>query len=89
MSTQTPTTETTAKTITEATGAGTEYGDKRAELAPLLYELYAGRGAWEHLDEETRAHYVADADGVLQSLPHLLSGGERDRLADLLPALAV
>ena len=78
----------TPKTIAEATGAGTEYGDKRDRLALLLYELYRGPRGWEQADEVLKSHYVADADATLQNLPHLLSMGERDRLAELLPALA-
>ena len=79
----------TADEIAAATGEGTEYGDRRAELAYQLYDIGAHSGVWQCADDDERALYLRSADAVLQALPFLLWDDERERLAPLLPALAL
>lgn len=79
----------TAEDIAAATEAGTEYGDKRAELAYQLYDIGAHSGIWQCADDDERALYLRSADATLQALPFLLWDDERLRLAPLLPALAL
>ncbi|GAB3252276.1 hypothetical protein [Arthrobacter pigmenti] len=78
-----------AATSKEATGDGTEYARKQAQLAVFLHELVYGRGTWEHADAETAENYRLDGDDILRSMPHLLSGLERERLETILPEVAI
>jgi hypothetical protein len=92
MSTET-TTETTdtasAKDIAAATEYGTEYDEKRYEIARVLHEIIAPNTAWHFAPDTHQDACYADAHTALLALPHLLSDDERERLAPLLPALAL
>ncbi|WP_026821118.1 hypothetical protein [Arthrobacter castelli] len=78
-----------ANTSKEATGDGTEYAHKQAQLAVFLHELVYGPGTWERADADTAYNYLLDGDDILRSMPHLLSGPERDRLETIIPAVAI
>lgn len=69
---------------------GTEYGDTVADLAFALAEIpYPGIQSWADVDPQTVDNYFADAHEIVRSYPHLLSFGERERLAPALPDVAV
>lgn len=67
----------------------TEYVERREALAEFLCDLVYGKGMWsENSDPELRLNYRLDADEIIKANPHLLSLGERERLAGQIPELA-
>ena len=69
---------------------GTEYGDKVADLAFNLVRLpYPGIKTWADVEPHIVDNYYADAEEIIRAYPHLLSGGERERLAPAIPELAI
>ena len=71
-------------------GLGTEYGDKVADLAFTLAQLpYPGMQSWADVEPHLVDLYMEDAAEIIRSYPHLLSGGERERLAPAFPELAI
>ena len=69
-----------------------EYTRRREALAKFLCDLVYGEGAWDQAgwDENTDLllNYRLDADEIIKANPHLLSLGERERLASQIPELA-
>ena len=65
-----------------AEASDTEFGQKQANLAKFLHDLYYGAGSWEReAEEEDRyENYMADAADVLLAMPHLFTLDERERL---------
>lgn len=69
---------------------GTEYGDKVADLAFSLVQLaHPGVQSWDDVEPHLVDLYTEDATEIINSYPHLLSGGERERLAPAKPELAI
>lgn len=80
--------EALARLDAEAAAAGpTEYDRKQEALAGFLYRLSYDLTEFDRdervTDESLRANYLADAADVLRDMPHLLSLGENERLAEL------
>jgi hypothetical protein len=55
-----------------------EFEEKRRELAEFLYELYYGKSTWLEVllaptSDDRFDNYMADADDILRSNPHLLT----------------
>lgn len=69
-----------------------EYTQRREALARFLCDLVYGEGAWEEAGWQDNAdlllNYRLDADDIIKANPHLLSLGERERLAGQIPELA-
>lgn len=64
-----------------------EYTERREKLAVFLCDLVYGAGAWRTATPPLRLNYRLDADAIIKANPHLLSLGERERLADTIPEL--
>lgn len=75
--------------ITPDIAPGTEYGDKCAVLAEFLHDLVFGPGQWAGNEEHYKQMYREDAVATITLLPHLLGLGERERLQEHIPALAL
>ena len=65
-----------------------EYTERREMLAEFLCDLVYGAGAWYAAEPDVLLNYRLDADDIIKANPHLLSLGERERLADQIPELA-
>jgi hypothetical protein len=69
---------------------GTEYGDKVADLAFTLAQLpYPWMDSWADVEPHLVDLYTQDAVEIIHSYPHVLSGGERERLTPAFPELAI
>lgn len=70
-------------------GLGTEYGDKVADLAFNLARLpYPGIQSWADVEPHIVDNYYADAHEIIRAYPHLLTLGERERLAPVFAEVA-